>query len=182
MRLAIIMMNFRQILTGNMQMVGQIVISGGHDYLAGAVIVDAAITISGGDAEVVVLASNRLHPLVLAYVQAMMLGNLAVVLQGFLTRRLLMGSAERHVAYLKQFRRSEEGHVRGIVEEGINQASLIQNDDPQADFLGFDGAGETGRTGADDQHIAVHVSTRVSGHAGESVWNQFGRQSILPRG
>ena len=41
MRLAVVVENFGKIFAGNIQLVGQIVVAGGNDQLAGAVVVDA---------------------------------------------------------------------------------------------------------------------------------------------
>src|SRR5437879_2203842 len=114
---------------------------------------DAAVAIGRRDAEVAVLAGNSLHPLVLAYVKPMMLSHFAVVLERFLPRGLLMRRGERHVSDLQQLRRSEEGHIRGIVVYRIHQAALIEYDHLESDFLSFDRAGETRGTRADHQHI-----------------------------
>ena len=112
MRLAVVVRDLGQILAGNAELVRQIVIAGRNDHLSRAVVMRAASAVGGRDAEIPVLAHDGLDPLVLANVERVVLGDLAVVLQRFLARGLLLGGGERNVADLQQFRRGEKHHVR----------------------------------------------------------------------
>jgi len=82
-----------------------------------------------------------------------MFSDLAVVLESFGTGGLLVGRGEGHVADFEQLRRGEKGHVRGVVEERIGEAALVDEKDAQAGALGGDGAGKAGGAGADDEDV-----------------------------
>ena len=82
-----------------------------------------------------------------------MLGDLAVVLQRLVAGGLLVGAGEGHVADLEQLRRGEEGHVRGIVEERVAEAALVDEKRGEARALRLDRAGQARGPGADDQHV-----------------------------
>ena len=127
MRLAVIMMNLGQVLAGNTQLVGEIVVSGRNDHLAGAVVINAversvAVTRKLPSSPVTVFTA-----LILSDVETKVLGDSAVVLERLDARGLLVRGAERDVADFEQFRRGEKRHVRGIVVDGIDQASLVDD-------------------------------------------------------
>ena len=82
-----------------------------------------------------------------------MLGDLAVVFEGFGAGGLLVGAGEGHVADLEQLGGGEEGHVGGVVEERVAEAALVDEDDVEAGALRVDGAGHSGGAGADDEEI-----------------------------
>ena len=117
--------------------------------------------IAGADDEITVFSHHGFDPLVLADVQVIMLGNFAVVLQSFLARGLLLGGGEGDVSDLQQLRRGEKEHALRVVIERVHQASLVEDDDSQANLLRFDGAGQACGTSADDEHIAAHLRTRL---------------------
>ena len=100
-----------------------------------------------------------------------MLRDLPVILERFLTRGLLVGSAERDVANLEQFRRGKESHIGGIVEDRIDHATLINRDDLESGSLRLDRAGKTSRPGADDKHVDPSVGARLRLSTRERVWN-----------
>jgi len=101
---------------------------------------NAGLAIGGGHAEIVILASNRLHPGVLANMQLIVIGDLAIVLECLLARRLHVGGGERDFTDFQQLRRGEESHVGGIVENGVDQAPLVYNDHLESDLLRVNGA------------------------------------------
>ena len=113
----------------------------------------AAEAVGGVDGELAVVAADALDRLVGAQIERVVLGDLAVVLQRLRAGGLLIGSGEGHVADLQQLRRGEEGHVRGVVEERVAEASLIDQQRGKAPALGLDGAGHTGGAGADDEQV-----------------------------
>ena len=98
-----------------------------------------------------------------------MLGNFAVVLERLFARGLLLRRGERNVADLQQFRRGEKRHVRGIVKERVHQASLVDDDDFEANLLRFDRAGQSRRSGADDEDVGVHLRMRLGLGLGQGV-------------
>ena len=104
-----------------------------------------------------------------------MLRHLAVILQRFFARGLLMRGGEGEIADLEQFGRGEERHVRGIVEDGINQASLINNDGLEPGALRLDSAGQASGTGADDEHIHARSGVCVKLRPRQSVGNLLRR-------
>src|SRR5204863_4123018 len=131
----------------------QIVKSCRNHQLACAVQLRVTVAINTRDREVAAASADRVHRLVLANVEPVMLRNFSVVLQGFGARGLLVGGGERNVADLQQLRSGEEDHVGGIVEERIDQASFINAGGTKAGALCFNRAREAGRSGADNQHI-----------------------------
>src|ERR1017187_10723711 len=106
--------------------------------------------------------------LVLAHVEPVVLGDLAVVLKRFRAGGLLVGAGEGHVADLQQLRRGEKSHVRGVMEERVAQAALVDEHRRKARTLGLDGARHPGRAGANHQQI-VDRSFRLRGVAHGSI-------------
>src|SRR5437667_10017727 len=141
MWLAIIMEDLEQILTGYAQKIGTIVVAGGHNHLSAGVIVNPSQAVACGDVKIVVIARDRFYALILPYLQLVVFRHLAVILERFQPVRLGIGTAEGNIANFEQFRRSEENHVRRIMEDGVDQAAFIEADDLQARFLSLDGAG-----------------------------------------
>ncbi len=106
-----------------------------------------------------------------------MLGNLAVVLERFLARRFLLGGGERDVADFQQFRCGEKDHVRRIVKERVDQASLVEHDDLEADLLRLNGAGQSRRSGANHEDVGTHLRARLSLGLRQSV-DVFGSEEV----
>ena len=52
----------------------------------------------------------------------------------------------------------------GVVEEGIAEAALVDEDGAEAGALGFDGAGHAGRAGADDEDVKGLGGGLACGH------------------
>src|ERR1700677_2078231 len=88
MRLAIIMEDFLQTFSGDLQLVGEIVIAGGENDFARAVVMDGAVTVAGGDAKIVILTRDRFHPLIEADIDTIVLGDAAVIFERIEPRRL----------------------------------------------------------------------------------------------
>ncbi len=88
----------------------------------------AAEAVGGVDGEVAVGAVDAFDGLILADVELVVLGDLAVVLEGLVAVGLLVGAGEGHVADLEQLRRGEEGHVGRVVEERVAEAALVHQD------------------------------------------------------
>ena len=129
-----------------------------------------AVDVGGVHDEVVVAAFDLQHRLVLAHVELVVLGDLAVILQRFLAGGLLVGAGEGNVADLQQLGRGEEGHVAGIVEQRIHQAALVDVDDGEAGALGVDAASQAGGASADDDDVE---GEDVRGFASMSKDNVF---------
>jgi hypothetical protein len=51
--------------------------------------------------------------------------------------------------------------VGGVVEEGVAEAALVDEDDAEAGALGVDGAGQAGGAGADDAIEGVKTGAMV---------------------
>src|SRR5208283_1910138 len=153
MRLTVVVHDLGQFFAGNVEVVGAIVVSGSDDEFAGAIFTVMAVKIGGVHDKLIVAAFDFVHGLVLAHVELVVLGALAVVLQRFLARGLLVWAGKGNVADLQQLRRGEEGHVAGIVEEGIDQAAFVDVGYGESGAAGINPAGEAGRPGADDHHI-----------------------------
>src|ERR1700760_72052 len=125
MRLMIVVLNLVEALAGNSKIVRQIVVAGGDDKLACAKLQHSAKAIHGVNDEVAIAAVDALDVFILANVQAVVLRNFAVVLQGFIPIGFLIWTGEGHVADLKQFRRCEKRHVGRVVKERIAKAAFI---------------------------------------------------------
>jgi len=138
--------------------------------------VNGAVPVGGGDPKLTIPARDGLHPLVLADMQSKVLGDAAVIFERFQARGLRQGCRERNIANLEQLRRSEKHHVIRIVIEGIDQASLVDDERLEAGLLDLDGAGQTGGASAHDQDIAGRVGPRMSLRAGQSFGNLFNGQ------
>ena len=82
-----------------------------------------------------------------------MVGHAAVVLQRFGAVGLLVEAGHRNVADFQQLRRGEEGHVGGVVVDGIHHAALFDQDGLDAAVLQFDAAGQAGGAGADHESV-----------------------------
>src|ERR1039457_2706259 len=155
MRLVIVVLDLGERFAGDGEVVGQVVIAGGDDQLAGAMGDGAVEAVSSMDGKVAVRALYALDRLVLAHVERVVLGDLAVVFEGLAAGGLLVGAGEGHVADLQQLGGGEEGHVRRIVEERVAKAALVDEDRGEARALRLDGAGHAGGAGADDEQIEL---------------------------
>src|SRR5690242_18520263 len=119
MRFTIVVGYLGQILASNIHIVGKIVVAGGDDKLARMMDAGGVRSIDGVNAEVTISTFDAVDAMVLAYVEGVMIGHLAVVLQRFTSIRLLIGTAERNIADLKKFGRCKERHVCRIVKQRI---------------------------------------------------------------
>src|ERR1035441_10188851 len=97
------------------------------------------------DGKVAVRTNYALDRLVLADVERVVLSDLAVVFEGLAAGGLLVGAGEGHVADLQQLGGGEEGHVRGVVEERVAKAALVDQHRREARAPGLDGAGHPRR-------------------------------------
>ena len=99
---------------------------------------DIAVGVDGG----VVTLSGHVSSYAEKYdVETVVLGDFAVILEGFLAGRLLLRRRKWDVPDFEQLGRGEENHARGIVKQGVHEASLVEHDHIEAVFLGFDSAG-----------------------------------------
>jgi hypothetical protein len=78
----------------------------------------------------------------------------AVVLESLVAAGLGMRAGEGNIPDLKQLRGCKKRHVRGVVKEGIAQASLIHKDRLEACLPGLNGARQAGRTRTDHKQIS----------------------------
>ena len=77
----------------------------------------AIIRVARLDVKRAIVPGDGQDLLILANVELIVLGDVAVVLQRFLPVGLLVGRTERNVADLQQFRRCKEHHVGRIVKQ-----------------------------------------------------------------
>ncbi len=157
MGLVIIMLDLGEIFAGNAEVVGQVIVAGGDDELAGAMNEFASELVGGVDGEVAIGTGYVIDVFVLADVEPVVLGDFAVVLESLGAGRLLIGRGEGHVADLEQLGRGEEGHVGGVIEVRVGVSPLVLENHAEAVALGCDGAGEAGGTGANDEDVEVGV-------------------------
>src|SRR6266853_2839037 len=108
MRFPIVMEDFFQILAGDIELVGEIVVAGSKYDLARTVIVDSVVPVGRCDAKIAVLPRNRLHPFVLVDRQMIMFGDTAVIFERFEPGGLRQSSGKRKIANLEQLRSGEE--------------------------------------------------------------------------
>src|SRR3954447_22197062 len=115
-----------------------------------------------------------------------MFSHLPVVLQCLFPRRLLPSRTEWNVSDLQQLRRGKERHIRGIVIDGIDQASLVDCHGLESGALSFDCASQTGGTGPDYDHVRRSICFFLDLRAWKSFWNLlafarklFGHQIVI---
>jgi hypothetical protein len=116
MRVVVVVGDLVQLFAGDIQIVGQIVVSGRNYKLSGAMLYGSAKTVHGMDGEISIAAGDAFDGLVLSDIELVMLSYLAVILQRFITARFLIGTREGDIPYLQKLRGREEGHVRRIVK------------------------------------------------------------------
>src|SRR6185437_17095183 len=90
--------------------------------------------------EVSVAAGYGFDQPVQARVKMVMFGHSAVILQRLVARRLLVRAWKRNVADLQQLRRGKEGHVRGVVIDGVTETALVYHHTAKACALRLNGA------------------------------------------
>src|SRR6266852_1216571 len=64
MRFPIVMEDFFQVLAGNIELVGEIVVAGGEHDLARTIIMDGVVPVGCSNTKITILTRNRLHPLI----------------------------------------------------------------------------------------------------------------------
>src|SRR5258706_2478877 len=176
MRFLIVMEDFYQVVAGDIELVGEIVVASGQHNLARTIIMDGIVPVSGGHTKITVFTRNRFHPLILVDGQVIMLGDTAVIFERFEPRGLRQSSGERNVANLKQLRRGEKHHVARIAINGIDQASLVDDERFEASFLSLDSTSHAGGASAHDQDVNPGVGPRLGLSAGQSFRNLFDGQ------
>src|SRR6266850_8603526 len=116
------------------------------------------LAIGGNHVKITVFTVDGLDPLVLANLQVVMLGGAPIVFERFQSSRLHERTREWDVSNLEQLGRSKKCHVGRIVKDRIDQASLFQDECFESGFLSFDRAGQSGRTGTDDEDVSLLVT------------------------
>ena len=153
MGFAIVVKDLGLVFAGNIQLIREIVITGGEDDFASAIVVDRAVAVRGGDPKVAIFSVDSFHPLILSYLEVKVLGDAAIVFQGFEPGGLGQRSRERHIADLEATWRGEKHHVGGVAIDGIDEASFIDDERPKPGVLGLNRASHTGGTCANHQDI-----------------------------
>ncbi len=150
MRLLVIVDDLVQLFAGDIEHVRNVVIAGGENDLARAV-----LGLAGCDEKVAVLAVDRNHALVLTNVEAVIFGDAAIIFQRFGAAGLFVERSHRQAADFEQLRRGEEHHVRRIVVERIDHAALFDEDGVQAALLQLNATGQASGTGANDDDVEL---------------------------
>src|SRR5882724_2477496 len=179
MRFAVVVEDLGEVFAGNIQRVGQIVVTRRNNQLTGAIVIDPAEAIGRRNLKIVVTPGHRLHPLVLADIEMIVLGDLAVVFERLLPGGFLPGGAERNIADFQQFGGSEERHVGRIVVDRIDYASLVDGYGLEASPLGLDGAGQSGRTGADYDNVGRSIGLALALRTRKGIGNLLARTGNL---
>src|SRR5271156_4521767 len=113
------MENLGQILSGNAELVGHVVVAGGDDEFTSLIIKDAAQTVGGGDVKLAVTPIHGFDPLILRYGHVIVFRHLAVIFQCFFPSGFLVSSGEGQVADFKQLGGGEKRHIGGVVEDRV---------------------------------------------------------------
>jgi hypothetical protein len=132
----------------------------------------AAEAIFGVHREVAVGAGQLGHKFVRPHVELIVRRDFAIVLERFAATRLLVRRRKWNVTDFQQLWRSEERHVRWVVEERVRKAAFVYDYDIAADVLGVDGAGETSGSRANDEHIVK----RLFAHSSDCMDERKGRK------
>ena len=193
MRLAVIVMDVRQILARHVQQVRRVVVADREDDVAR--VTDAADAarrarfdgkdgrrLSGRFAAWMQLALDGEHRLLERDLQIERLDDLAVVLQRLGARRLVVRRHERQPADLEQLGRREEHHLRRKIEDGIDEHALLDHLVVEPTLLGGDGGGQPRRSGADDEEITNgHTADHRGGRGGGGGVGGGGQPPLTPR-
>src|ERR1035437_6744737 len=147
-RVEVVMMDLAEVFAGNVEVVGQVVVAGGDDQLAGMNRASAAKAVHCVHGESAVTALDPLHAMILADVQFIVVRPTPVILERLVAVGLGVGAGKGDAADFQQFGRGEEGHVRGVVKERVADASLVHHHGAQTGLLCLDGAGQTRGSGA----------------------------------
>src|SRR6185312_6186456 len=115
------------------------------------------VAVSREDPERSVIPGHRCDYLILADIEFVVLGHVAVVLERLKAGWLLVSAVEGQVANLQQLRRGEKRHVRGVVEQRIDQAAFVHQSDGKAGALRLNGGCHSRGPGANNQEIKVGV-------------------------
>ena len=113
-RLGVVVRDVREILAGNSETVGQIVVAGGDDELLGGHTCGPdPFGVACVHAEIAVGAFDAGDRFAEAKLQLVVLDALAVILQGLGASGLFGGADQGQIADLQEFGRGEEDHVDG---------------------------------------------------------------------
>ena len=82
-------------------------------------------------------------------------GYTAVIFQRFGADGFDIIADEGHAADLDPFGGREEGHVGGIVIQGIDKAAFFEDEVAEACGAGFEGAGDADRAAAGDNYVVI---------------------------
>src|SRR5580698_5661363 len=144
MRVVVIVVHLAEVFARNAEIVGQVVITGGDDELAGAKDIRTAEAIPDVNRERAIRALHPRHMPVLPDVEFVKACYLTVVLESFVPGRLGIGTGKRDVADFEQLRSGEEGHMRWVMKQGIADATFVDRDHPQTGAPGLDGTRQAG--------------------------------------
>src|ERR1700675_3320956 len=81
MRFPIVMEDFFEVLAGNIELVGEIVVARSEHDLARTIIMDGVVPVGCSDTKITVLPRNRLYPFVLVNGQVIMFSDTAVIFE-----------------------------------------------------------------------------------------------------
>ncbi len=158
-RIAIVVGDVRLILAWNAEAVRVVVVSDGEHHRARvAPAPHTAVRPTLDDEERVATAAvvtlDRQHLLAEDDVQAVAVGDPPVVPQRFVACRFFVGRDKRQLANLQQIGGREERHLRGEVEDRVDQDPLFDDLVIQLGIGGGDGDSEPGGSSANDEQIA----------------------------
>src|SRR6266481_9622136 len=137
-RLGVVMRNVWQLFTRHSEFIRQIVISRGDRNFPAPIFLLRSLLRARHHGKVSVAALDPNHPFILPQLQPVVFRRFAVILQRFNARGLIRSANERQVSNLQQLRRGEEHHVHGVVEDGIAQASFVDDQRLHSRPLGLD--------------------------------------------
>jgi hypothetical protein len=152
-RIGVVVIDLGQIFSGSIQRIRKIVVSCRDNQLPRTQRAISPKLIFHADLKIAILPAHTFHALILPNIQLIVLSNLAVVLQSLIPVRFLVGRRKRNIANLKQFRRGEKRHVRGIVKERIAKATLIDRNRAKSRPLRLNRASQSCRSRPDHQYV-----------------------------
>ena len=156
-RLRVVVGDVRPLLAGNAEEVGMVVVAGGEGHVAGATrghALRAARLHHEAHGVGRHLRAPQAHDLLPErHVQAVGVGDLAVVLEALDLGGLLVRRDEGQAPDLEQVRGGEERHVAREVEDGVDERALLHDFVAEPGLVSGDGGGQAAGSGADDEEI-----------------------------
>ena len=106
-------------------------------------------------------SADPLHAVVLANVELVMSRDLAIVFERLIPRRFGVRAGEGNATDFQQLGSGKERHVRGIVEDRVANAALVDQHHAKPSLLCLDGGSQPGRPRSHYQEIEDNILPRT---------------------